>query len=270
MRNNHIIVFILFIFSLIFREFLFDLIVDQLTFQSFAETENPSAAYDSIIRFLLIGFMSVYLFTLFYLIKFLRGNMFIKIVPLLILTHLLVNNPNLYFVESSLSLANPYLFTLISASIMTGLFIYSEREYLYNTVNDSVNPFFDTALDVLGFLALLMIPFLTNSLNYGFIPYVFYPEYPDSSNLFILSFLPLGFFILLGLVVVVYGGQYKSYYLYRLIVLIGLSFLYVISSGLGFFDSEILFNIHTLGLWLLTLIYSLYFSQVSISPSADK
>lgn len=270
MRNNHIIIFILFIGALIFREFLFDIIIDQLRTMSFAEAEYPSAAIDSIIRFLHIGFISVYLFALFYLIKFLRGNIFIKIIPLLILTHLMVNNPSLYFVESSLSLANPYLFTLISASIMTGLFIYSEREYLYNSLKPSVNPFFDTALDVLGFLALIMIPFLANSLNYGFIPYIFYSEYPDPSNLLILSFLPLGFFTLLGLVVVVYEGHFKSYYLYRLIVLIGLSFLYLISDGLGFYDNDLLYNLHTLGLWLLTLIYVFYFSQVSLSPFSEK
>lgn len=220
MRNNHITIFVIFIVALIFREFLFDLIVDGLIESGFTEAEYPSAAFDSVVRFMQIGFISVYLFTLFYLIKFLRGNIFIKMIPFLILTHLLVNNPGLSFTESPLSLANPYLFTLISASIMTGLFIYSEREYLYNSAKSSVNPIFDTVLDVLGFLALLMIPFLVNSFNYGFIPYIFYPEYPEASNLLILSFLPLGFYALLGLVVVVYDGHYQSYYLYRLIVLI--------------------------------------------------
>lgn len=270
MRKNHLIVFTIFILALLFREFLFDPIFDQLRESSSTYNEFDYRALDSMIRFLQITFLVVYLFSLFYLIKFLRGNILIKLIPLILLTHLLVNNPNLYFVYSEFSLANPYIFSIISAGIMIGLVVYSEREYLYNSIKTSVNPFFDTMMDVLGFLALISVPFFVESSNYGYIPYVFYNEYPEAYNLFILSFLPIGLFMLLGVFVVIFDGHFKSYYLYRLIILTALSFLYVISSVVGIYDIEVLYDLHKLGLWLLTIIYALYFSQVSISPFADK
>ena len=266
MRSNHITVFVIFIVSLIFHEFLLDIFIERLNTPIDPETALSSAEIDSLIRFMRLSFISVYLFSLFYLLKYLRGHILIKSVPFFLVIHLIANNPDLSLSESQFSLGEPYLFTLISVGVVGGLLFYSEKEYLYNFVELSVNAMFDTILDVVGFLALIVIPLLVGAMTYGFIPYFVIDLFEEGVPALIFTYFPLFIFILMGIFVVVYEAAFQSFYLYRLIILIGLNLIYSLALFLAEFGGDALFQIHRLSLWVFAIIYLLYLDQVSLSP----
>ena len=266
MRSNHITVFVIFIVSLIFHEFLLDIFAERLFNPPNPDNRLDFDQINSLIRFMRLSFISVYLFSLFYLLKYLRGHILIKGVPFILVIHLLANNPNLTLIESPFSLGGPYVFSLISAGVVSGLLFYSEREYLYNFVETSVHAVFDTILDVVGFLALIVIPLLVGAGYYGFVPYFIIDLFAESAPGLLFIYFPLFIFILMGIFVVVYQAPFQSFYLYRLIILIGLNLIYSLALFLGDFGSDALFQIHRLSIWVLAIIYLLYLDQVSLSP----
>ena len=266
MRNTHITLFILFIASLIGYEFFIDPVIEFIYDQSNRETPLTITQLDSVARFLRLSLASLHLFTLTYLMKYLRGHILIKAVPFLLFIHLLVQNPNLNLISANFSLAEPYIFSLISAGVMVGLFIYTEREYIYNDVEVSVHPIFDNFLDLIGFLSLIVIPLLIDAYSYGFIPYFIIDLFTETPFGFGFVYAPLFVYMLMGIWVVVYQASFQSFYLYRLIILIGLTLIYSFPLFLGNFGSEALISIHRLGLWVLAFIYLMYLNQVSKSP----
>lgn len=269
MRSNHIFMFATFLFALFFREFIYELIFEQLRLST-TEVDGISVEEaTSVIVFFRLLFVAVYLYTVIYLIRYLRGPIVIKLIPFVIMSHLLVNNPDLNFINSQYSMAQPYIFTIIAAGTMTGLFIYTERNYLYNTVTFSVHPIFDTFLDTMGILTLIVFPLLVQSGAFGYIPYIFFTEAPESSFITILLYLPLLIFVVLGIFVVVYEGRYQSFYVYRLIIFLGFGLLYFLPFNLGDFGSESLLLIQRTGIWLTTIIYALYLDQISSAPYKD-